>query len=86
MKIELHHNFIRKHKKLKESAKKKFQERRDLFLGSTYHPLLNNHPLRGKYKGYRSINIGGNLRVIYRHLDDETVIFTEIGSHNYLYR
>lgn len=85
MKVRFHHNFRRQYQKLRGGEKKKFKERRDLFLADPYHPLLNNHPLRGKYEGYRSINIGGDLRAIYKHLGQDTVLFAEIGSHHTLY-
>ncbi len=51
-----------------------------------YNPLLNNHALSGKYTGYRSINITGNTRVIYKFLDENVILFVEIGTHSELYR
>jgi addiction module RelE/StbE family toxin len=84
-KIYLHHNFIRQYRKLKKSVKKKFKERRDIFLSDPYHPILNNHPLKGKYEGYCSINIGGDLRAVYKRLNNEAILFAEIGSHSNLY-
>lgn len=86
MKICLHHSIVPQYTKFEENTKKKFKERRDIFLSDPYHPLLNNHPLRGKYEGYRSINIAGNVRVIYKHLDIDTVLFVKIGSHSNLYK
>ena len=85
MKIRFHHNFRGKYQKLRVREQKRFQERRDLFLADPYNPLLNNHPLRGRYEGYRSINIGGDLRAIYRRLDQDTILFVEIGPHHALY-
>jgi addiction module RelE/StbE family toxin len=85
MKVRFHSNFKRQYQKLRRGAKKKFKERRSLFLLDPYHPLLNNHPLKGKYEGYRSINIGGDLRAIYKRLGSDVVLFVEIGSHGNLY-
>ncbi|MDP3762889.1 MAG: type II toxin-antitoxin system mRNA interferase toxin, RelE/StbE family [bacterium] len=85
MKARFHHNFRRQYQKLRVGEQKRFKERRNLFLADPYHPLLNNHPLRGKYEGYRSINIGGDLRAIYKRLDQNTVLFAEIGPHHALY-
>lgn len=84
MKVVLHDNFVRQYLKLRANQKKKFQERRDLFLVDPFNPILNNHPLKGKYISYRSINISGDLRVIYKQLPD-MVVFIAIGSHNSLY-
>lgn len=85
MKIVLHHNFVKKYQKLRETEKKQFKERRDLFFTEPFHPILNNHPLKGRYTGCRSINITGDLRVIYQYLTEDTVIFTTIDTHSNLY-
>lgn len=85
MRIILHKNFEKRFKKLKNSEKKKFKKRRDLFLQDQYNPILNNHPLKGKYKGLRSINVAGDLRVIYKRESKNTVIFVAIDIHSNLY-
>lgn len=46
---------------------------------------LRNHPLKGKLKGYRSINITGDWRAIY-FVSGEDVIFAELGRHSELYK
>lgn len=84
MKIKLHKNFLKQYQKLRENEKKKFKERRDLFLQDEFNPVLNNHSLRGRYEGCRSINITGALRVIYKRNTTE-VIFVTINSHSNLY-
>ena len=85
MKIRFHYNFRRQYQKLRVGEQKRFKERRDLFLANPYHPLLNNHPLKGKYEGYRSINIGGDLRAIYKRFNQDIVLFVKIGAHHELY-
>ena len=47
--------------------------------------MLDNHPLHGEYLGYRSINVGGDLRVIYEELDRSTAQFILIDTHSNLY-
>ena len=49
-----------------------------------FDPVLNNHALKGKYQGYRSINVTGTLRVLYKS-EGETVIFITIDAHSNLY-
>lgn len=85
MEIFLHKNFLKKYKTLKAGEKKRFQERRDIFLENPFHPILNNHALSGKYKGLRSINIGGDLRVVYDTISDDSVLFIGIDTHSKLY-
>jgi addiction module RelE/StbE family toxin len=86
MNISLHKNFEKKYLKLRPAEQKRFKERRDLFLRDPFDPILNNHALSGKYLGYRSINIGGDLRVIYKLLDNNSVLFSVIDKHSNLYR
>jgi len=85
MKIFLHKNFVKKYAKLRRSEKTRFKERRNLFLEDPYDPLLNNHALTGKYAGSRSINVTGNLRVVYDIIDGDSVLFIDIGTHSDLY-
>jgi addiction module RelE/StbE family toxin len=57
-----------------------------LFIEHPDHPELRNHKLYGKWKGYRSISVEGDLRLHYRILDTDSVIFAAAGSHEQLYR
>jgi addiction module RelE/StbE family toxin len=84
MTIDFHRDFIKAFKKLPPKIRKKFQERLLLFEKDTFNLILNNHALNGERKGYRSINISGDVRAIYRK-NFEGVIFIEIGSHSRLY-
>ncbi|MEK7534392.1 MAG: type II toxin-antitoxin system mRNA interferase toxin, RelE/StbE family [Patescibacteria group bacterium] len=84
MTIDFHRNFTKNFKKLPSKIKKKFQDRLTLFEKDEFHPALNNHLLRGSYQGYRSINVTGDIRAIYRK-NAEDVIFVTIDSHSRLY-
>ena len=86
MKIFVHKKFIKGYEKLRSGEKKRFKERRNIFLIDPYNPILNNHALHGKYAGYRSIDITGNIRVIYRFLGRDAVLFADIGTHPKLYK
>ena len=86
MQIFLHNNFFKKYARLRQGEKEKFKERRDIFLEDPYNPLLNNHALTGKYTGARSINITGDLRVIYDIINKDSVLFIDIDSHSNLYK
>jgi addiction module RelE/StbE family toxin len=85
MNILLHKNFEKSYKKLKPGEKSMFKERRNLFMHDPFNPLLNNHALKGRYKGYRSINITGDLRVLYKKETESAVRFYIIDTHNNLY-
>lgn len=86
MKVSFHKNSEKKYIKLRPAEKERFKQRRDLFLNDPFDPILNNHALSGKYTGYRSINVGGDLRIIYKFLDSDSVLFAVIEKHSNLYK
>lgn len=63
---------------------KKVEHRIQLFLNDKLNPILKDHALVGKLKGYRSFALGGDLRIIYVEFE-EYYLFTDIGSHNQVY-
>lgn len=85
MNIFTHRRFDKRFCTFRESEQRRFRERRDLFLQDPFFPLLENHQLHGKYGGCRSINVGGDLRVIYRLVDSNTAYFIAISTHSELY-
>jgi addiction module RelE/StbE family toxin len=85
MRIVLHQNFKKKYKKLSKHNQQRFKERRDLFLENPFHPALNNHTLHGKQAGYRSINITGDIRLLYQEIGKEIMLFITIGAHSEFY-
>lgn len=78
-------SFKRQYKKLPEKFQRRFNERLLIFLENSSHPLLRVHPLKGKYAGYWSMNISGDLRAIYLMREEDIIIFALIDSHSNLY-
>jgi addiction module RelE/StbE family toxin len=62
-----------------------FQEALELFAENPNHPALRNHPLTGKYQDFRSIDITENWRALYRE-KAERIMFSDLGTHEELYR
>ena len=85
MRVIFHKNFKKGYKKLSEKTQNKFKERLKLFLTDPYNSVLNNHALHGKWQDFRSINITGDIRVIYKPVDSQTIKFVLIDSHSNLY-
>ncbi len=56
-----------------------------MFMADPTNPILNNHPLQGKYEGCRSISITGDIRVVFKMINDDTAYFIDIGTHHRLY-
>ncbi len=66
-----------------------FREVLELFLDNSNHPNLRNHALREKYAGYRSIDVTGDWRAIFkiRKSKNKAVItFHILGTHSQLYK
>ena len=85
MNIVYHKIFLKDYKQLSPTQKEKLEKRLRLFFLDEFNPILNNHPLKGKYLGYRSINVTGDLRAIYKKIDN-TALFVTIDSHSNLYK
>ena len=84
--IRFHRNFEKQYKKLREKEKKRFKQNINIFLKDEFNPVLNNHPLKGRYKGYRSFNVTGDIRTIYKQKIKGRVIFIAIDKHSNLYK
>lgn len=85
MKVVRHPRFEKRITRLSPNIRVALAGRLELFLADPWHPLLNNHPLSGDRRGFRSINITGDWRLIYKPLDRETILLMEIDTHHNLY-
>ncbi|MBI3442983.1 MAG: type II toxin-antitoxin system mRNA interferase toxin, RelE/StbE family [Candidatus Sungbacteria bacterium] len=80
------HRQFRKHlEKLNHKQRQRVRERLHIFLDNPFHSALNNHALKGKYLDYRSINITGDLRAIYKSVSEDECIFVALDTHSNLY-
>lgn len=77
-------DFIKDSKKLTATQKEKLKVRLRLFGQDQFDPILNNHSLKGSYLGYRSINVTGDLRAIFK-IEGEDTTFVALNSHSNLY-
>ena len=84
MTIVFHRDFKKKYHKLSTKTVEKLDDRLRLFSKDEFNPLLNNHALKGKWLVYRSINVTGDIRAIFKRNPDG-VIFVAIDSHSNLY-
>ena len=86
MNYQFHIHFKKAYLKLPKKLKDTVDKKLFLFAKNPYDSILNNHLLIGKYKNYRSINITGDYRAIYKEISKDKVIFVKLGSHSKLYR
>lgn len=85
IKVDFSKNFQKDFKKLDNKIKSKFSLRLEVFISNQSNPILNNHALSGAFANNRSINITGDIRAIYKEVE-EGAYFIAIGSHSKLYK
>lgn len=85
MVIKTTKTFDKQYTKLNIKIKTSFKSRVELFKTSPFDDRLRNHALKGKYLGYRSIDISGDVRALYTIRGDTVIIFGFIGTHSQLY-
>jgi addiction module RelE/StbE family toxin len=86
MNVVFHKRFDKMASKLSLKVKVQMVERITLFTNDPLNEALRNHSLSTPYKGSNSINITGDYRAIYHLVDNQTAMFTHIGTHSQLYR
>lgn len=84
MTIGYRRQFQKQFRRLTVSKRRQANERLRLFGQNPTATILNNHKLKGKYEGFQSINISGDLRAIYKE-SSNGVVFSVIGTHSELY-
>lgn len=77
--------FKKQYHRLSKGLQKQFDERLQLMCDDPTHPHLRIHPLHGKYHGYWSMNVSGDVRALYKMEEDEVILFALIGTHSSLY-
>lgn len=88
MKIDYHKKFQKNYSKRIRSNRnidRIFKEKLALFVENSNDPSLKDHTLTGKLKHLRSFSITGDIRVVYRLIGKDCVLFLDIGSHNQIY-
>jgi addiction module RelE/StbE family toxin len=84
--IQLHKDFEKQLAKLPKKRRDKAVDTIDLFLKEPSEPSLRNHALTAEWVGYRSISAGGDLRLHFKVINDNTVLFVAVGTHSQLYK
>ncbi len=77
--------FKKQFKKLSKFADKALETKLEIFAQDEFARVLKNHKLAGEYQNCRSINITGDIRLIYEKIDKETLCFRAVGTHSELY-
>jgi addiction module RelE/StbE family toxin len=78
-------NLDKKFRKLEKKLQLQAKSRILIFIKNPFSPILNNHLLHGDKKLIRSINISGDLRLLYKEVSTDTIHFIDIDTHSNLY-
>jgi len=85
MELQFTRTFKKQFKKIPASVQVSFTKRLELFVEDSTSPVLRVHPLQGKYAGYWSMNVTGDVRALYRKDGERVIVFALIGTHSSLY-
>lgn len=86
MKIFYSKHFKKRYKKLSKSLQNIVLTRLEIFVHDEFDPILNNHKLNTPWQGDRSINITGDIRLIYSKKEEGVYLLIDIDSHSELYK
>lgn len=83
MDIFLTSKFKKAYKQLPKQIKEKAKKKEKIFRQNLFNPILETHPLRGKYKNYWAFSIDKSYRVMFQFLDatKTKVAFINVGTH-----
>lgn len=89
MRAQLSPRLLKKVKTVDVRIRRNFYAQIAIFEKNHLDPILNNHPLKRKYRGYRSINITADYRAVYEEVDggneEKIAYFIALGTHEELY-
>ena len=72
-------------RKLNEKEKEQLRERLNIFKEDIFDKRLKTHHLKGNLKEYYAFSISYSDRIVFKLLDNEEILFIEIGSHDICY-
>lgn len=78
--------YLRKIKQKDSKLTLRIEKQLALFIEDPKHPSLRTHKLSGKINNMWSISISMNIRMIYVRIDETTIVFVKIGTHDEVYR
>ena len=85
MTIKYSKRFRKQFQKRRSNEQDRFWDRLEIFKIDPHAKELNHHMLTGKYSGFHSISVGGDLRALYYEIDGDIILFDLIGTHSQLY-
>lgn len=81
--IYLTSKFKKSYKGLPAKIKEKAKEKEEIFRENPFHPVLETHPLHGKYKDFWALSINNSYRIMFKFLNatKTEAAFVNVGTH-----
>jgi mRNA interferase YafQ len=83
--VDFTKKFTKQFQKLSTRHKTAFYVKLELWQDNPHDKSLRDHALKGRYVGYRSIDVAPDLRALYYSQGDTIIIFALVGTHSQLY-
>ncbi len=77
--------FNKQFEKQPKKIRDQFKLRMEIFTKDINDRTLNIHKLSGKYDNLWSLNVSGDIRVIFDRNHKDIIVLVAIGSHSELY-
>ena len=78
-------HFIKAYKSLPAEIQLRAKQKEKIFRTNPFDTRLKTHRLKGRLSDYWSYSIDYRYRIVFRFIDEETVIYYNIGTHD-IYR
>lgn len=86
MHVDFTKAFNKQFGKLPQKHQEKAKAAVALFLQDIAAPSLLNHALKGEWLGFHLTSAGGDLRLHFKIIGQNAVLFVAVGSHSQLYK
>ena len=86
MKIILLEEFRENFSSLDNQIQKQADKQISIFKDNPFYPSLNTEKLAPKSKQLWSFRINKKYRVVFRFIDNNTILFLTIGPHDWIYK
>lgn len=81
MKVYPSKQFQKSFKKLPKDIQQTAIKKDKIFRSNPHSPQLKTHKLKGKLSIFWSYSVKYSYRIVFEFIDDQTVIYQDIGTH-----
>ena len=75
-------HFVKAYRNLPEKIRLYAKQKEEIFKVDPFDNRLKTHKLKGRFRKLWPYSINYQYRIVFRFIDDETVIYYNIGTHD----